>query len=256
MLDLRKQSGIPIKLKDNGELYFYNNFAPTEPDIRTFKELKKFIDDGKKFTDIKDSEPCYFMYRGVFESNNLRYDITILPSKKIGSEFNKTVGHYHPNKPKTKVTYPEIYEVISGRALYLLQKNNLKDAILVEALEGEKVVIPPGYGHVTINPDERPLVMANLLDASFESGYDFYKIHKGGISYIIEDKDSLKVVPNPSYPKKVIPRMARPRDLMLFEIDASRLLFQFQENPEKFSWLNNPEEYLVQLVPQSFFYFK
>ena len=40
----------------------------------------------------------------------------------LGSEYVKTVGHYHPPVPGTDVSYPEIYQVLDGSATYLLQK--------------------------------------------------------------------------------------------------------------------------------------
>ncbi|MGQ9718463.1 MAG: glucose-6-phosphate isomerase family protein [Nitrososphaerales archaeon] len=36
----------------------------------------------------------------------MRYDITVLESGKIGQEFVKMIGHYHPFKPGTKVNTP------------------------------------------------------------------------------------------------------------------------------------------------------
>jgi oxalate decarboxylase/phosphoglucose isomerase-like protein (cupin superfamily) len=58
--------------------------------------------------------------------------------------------------PKLRYTYRELYEVLKGDAHYLLQraqnKERVDEAILVKATRGDKVLIPPNYGHVTINP--------------------------------------------------------------------------------------------------------
>jgi len=41
--------------------------------------------------------------------------------------------------------------------------------------DGDTVFIPPGYGHVTINPsDHRTLVMANVVSNAFLSEYRLY----------------------------------------------------------------------------------
>jgi len=41
--------------------------------------------------------------------------------------------------------------------------------------DGERIFIPPGYGHVTINPsDHRTLVMANVVSNAFLSEYRHY----------------------------------------------------------------------------------
>jgi oxalate decarboxylase/phosphoglucose isomerase-like protein (cupin superfamily) len=88
----------------------------------------------------------------------------------MGLEFVKTYGHYHPRvNPKLRYTYPEIYEVLDGDAHYLLQRalndESVDDVTLVKATRGDKVIVPPNYGHVTINPSERTLKMANWVPA-------------------------------------------------------------------------------------------
>ncbi|WP_437344448.1 glucose-6-phosphate isomerase family protein [Methanoculleus frigidifontis] len=59
------------------------------------------------------------------------------------------------------IGYPELYQVLAGEAHYLLQRKDLSDGVVVTAKVGEFVLIPPGYGHVTINPGQEDLVMAN-----------------------------------------------------------------------------------------------
>ena len=103
----------------------------------------------------------------------------------MGLEFVKTYGHYHPRvNPKLRYTYPEVYEVLDGEAHYLLQRakdeESVDDVLLVKATRGDKVIVPPNYGHVTINPLERTLKMANWVCRSFDSVYERYaKLHGG-----------------------------------------------------------------------------
>ncbi len=58
--------------------------------------------------------------------------------------------------PEASLHYPELYEVLKGDANYLLQRaqneERVDEVILVKATRGDKVIIPPNYGHVTINP--------------------------------------------------------------------------------------------------------
>ena len=98
------------------------------------------------------------MYRDLAQSESdrswlrrlrLRYDITVIPPAVICGEFVKTKGHYHPEN-QAGYGYPEIYGIIEGSAEYLLQENRLRDAVMVKAGKGSTVLIPPGYGHVTI----------------------------------------------------------------------------------------------------------
>src|SRR5208283_4184895 len=97
--------------------------------------------------------------------------ITVIPSFDLCGEYVKTKGHYHPADP-AGTGYPELYDVTEGRALFLIQSRTLDDVILISAETGARVVIPPGYGHITINPSpDATLVLANLVSTAFESEY-------------------------------------------------------------------------------------
>lgn len=151
------------------------------------------------------SGPIYAMFRDLARSpadrwwlkeNGLRYDITVMPPRIICGEFVKTKGHYHPVNP-AGTGYPEIYEVLAGRAHYLLQREDMSDVVLVAAKAGDVVVVPPGYGHVTINPSaDQTLHMANIVSGRFASDYQKYVDGKGAAYYEMADGT---LVRNPSY---------------------------------------------------------
>jgi glucose-6-phosphate isomerase len=102
----------------------------------------------------------------------------------LGCEFIKTAGHYHPLAPGTMMTYPEIYEILEGEAVYLLQNLDSSDVVTVTAIAGDKVIVPPNYGHVTINCSNKILKMANFVARSFQSIYDHYR-NNGGAAYFL-----------------------------------------------------------------------
>ena len=87
----------------------------------------------------------------------------------IGLSSSETLSrNYHPENP-SGTGYPELYEVIEGVAHVLLRKKTLEHIVLVKAAKGDIVIIPPGYGHVTINPSqEETLIMANLVSTACE----------------------------------------------------------------------------------------
>jgi glucose-6-phosphate isomerase len=157
--------------------------------------MKPFLLDG----DAHFQKPtAYYMYRNVgltedvalLNCNHLRYDLTVLESGRIGREFVKTIGHYHPLKPGTNMQYPEIYEVIHGVAVLVIQKANnvehkVSDACLAKITAPAKVVIPSGYGHVTVNIGSKPLVLANLVSDQFSSLYEPYRKMRGASYYIV-----------------------------------------------------------------------
>jgi glucose-6-phosphate isomerase len=166
-----------------------------EPDVRRLFDMKDVIFDQSWLAGAEDFE-LYYMYRDLFLSRadkekllqqDLRYDITIIPPNMLGREYIKTAGHYHPPVPGGAVTYPELYEVIEGEALYLLQNLDLSDVLVVYASAGDKVLVPPGYGHITINRSNKTLKMANFVARDFSSLYDPFKEKAGGAYFFTRD---------------------------------------------------------------------
>ncbi len=143
------------------------------PDVRRLYDLKEVLYDQSWAKKVDDFD-AYYMYRGIDYKEGLRYDITIIPFRMFGEEFPKTKGHYHPGD------YGEIYIVLEGVAIYLLQKKDLSDVYKVEAKQGDVVIIPPHYGHITINPGEEDLKMANWVSEGFSSEYGPILEKRGG----------------------------------------------------------------------------
>src|SRR5690606_7051923 len=106
MIDLEPVSGLPIALTEENKLRFRQPLPPVEPAVRTYQEMKPLFLDQQAPPPFED---LYYMYRNVhfkehehiLESQGVGYDITVIPPGKIGSEFNKTAGHYHAVKPGT-----------------------------------------------------------------------------------------------------------------------------------------------------------
>lgn len=158
-----------------------------EPDVRNIDDMRSVL----KEPDCRCTSPLYFMYRNLARSEKdrqwltvkrLRYDITLIPPRTICGELVKTKGHYHPEN-SAGAGYPELYEVLEGYAHYLLQKEDLTDIVLVDARKGDLVLIPPGYGHVTINPGNEDLLMANIVSDEFSSIYRPYEEMQGAAYY-------------------------------------------------------------------------
>jgi len=177
------------------------------PDIRYIEDMKEVLYD-RDWLEKTDNFEAYYMYRGIKKKAGLRYDITEMPFKMFGREFPKTKGHYHPND------YGEVYQVLKGRAIYLLQDRELEDVVTIETGPGEVVIIPPGYGHVTINPGPKTLKMANWVSPEFDSLYEPI-LEKKGAAYFHTTDGWIK---NPNYDKlpkirKEEPEKGLPEDL-------------------------------------------
>ena len=150
------------------------------PDIRYLYDMKEVLYDREWLKKSENFE-VYYMYRELERKGNLRYDITVIPPKMLGTEFTKTKGHYHPDG------FGELYIVLSGKAFYLIQKisekDEVEDVFAVEAGKGECVVVPPQYGHITINHGEETLKMANWV-CDFDSSYSLMEKRGGGAYYL------------------------------------------------------------------------
>ncbi|OIO22099.1 hypothetical protein AUJ17_00060 [Candidatus Micrarchaeota archaeon CG1_02_47_40] len=168
--------------------------------VRTLGEMRDVLADKCFAKKAEMKRNMYYMYRGVAQEGSLRYDITAIPPGKLGYEFAKTSGHYHP-VAKGDLSFCEVYGVLSGNAHYLLQKKEkgeIKEVALVKAKAGEVVIVPPNFGHVTINPCGKLLVMANIVEKNFESDYSEYKKMKGAAYF---EKTDGKLVENEKYVK-------------------------------------------------------
>jgi len=156
------------------------------PSVRHLNDMREVLCD-KDFAKNSPDMELYYMYRGIEKKGGVRYDITVIPAKMLGSEFVKTVGHYHPGK------YGEVYIVLEGEAIYLMQKrstedeNAIEDCYAVKAKKGDVIIIPSFYGHSTINPSKtQELKMANWASDNFKSDYSLYKKLQGACYYYTE----------------------------------------------------------------------
>jgi glucose-6-phosphate isomerase len=217
-----------------------------EPSVRTAEDLLGVLaDPGCPCTG-----PVYYMYRDVARSvkdrswlneQQLRFDITVIPPREICGEFIKTKGHYHPDNP-SGTGYPEIYEVLAGEAHYLIQNQDCSDAVIITACAGEIVVVPPGYGHVTINPARTTVLqMANIVSSQFSGDYQRYEAQRGAAYYEMVKEG---IVQNPSYLEHPHLRFAKAQRLMGVRNTITDPLYDLIEKRDPvLEFLNYPEKY-------------
>ncbi len=220
-----------------------------EPAIRMLYDMKEVIWDREWLRDA-DNRPLYYMYRDLYQERHrsaidaadVRYDITVMPPGQLGKEHVKTKGHYHP-QVSPGLSYPEIYEVIKGEAHYLMQKKedgDVTDVIMVEAEAGDKVIIPPNYGHITINPSDTELRMANWVSDSFESRYEDITAKRGGAYYETTDGG---FVENDHYDRVPELRRRQPVQVPDLGITNDKSMYKMIEEPGQLRFLNNPEKF-------------
>ena len=220
-----------------------------DPEIRMLSDLKEVLME-RTILQEGDRE-LYYMYRDlamsqkdreILSEHRLRYDITVMPPNTLGREYVKTLGHYHPPVPETDLSYPEVYEVLKGEPHYLLQKQegvNVTDVVLIRACTGDKVIIPPNYGHVTINASNKELKMANWVSTDFSSLYEPY-IERCGAAYYMT-KNGLFV--NPHYGNVPEVREIQPKSLGDIGLEGGKEMYGLVHTIEQLDFLNRPQDF-------------
>jgi glucose-6-phosphate isomerase, archaeal len=218
-----------------------------KPSVRDANELREVLADRS----CTASGPVYYMYRNISRSDadrnwlraqDIRYDITVIPPREICGEFIKTKGHYHPDNP-SGVGYPEVYEVLAGIAHFLIQNHDFSDIVMIAASAGEIVIIPPGYGHVTINPSKNSaLQMANIVSTRFESDYRGYELLHGAAYFEMVEEGFVK---NPAYTASSPIRFATVLQKAACSGTITAPLYDLiEQQTPSLEFLNYPEKYL------------
>lgn len=233
------------------------NLEKIKPKVRFLAEMNIVLYDREWVKTASDLK-LYYMYRDLAENEedkkksikeNLRYDITILPPTMLGVEYNKTAGHSHPVVPETSLTYPEIYEVLSGKAIFLLQNahaGEISNVYTISAEENDKIVIPPNYEHLMINASNKELKTANWVCRAFASNiYETIKEKHGFCYYALKNKmGETDWVKNENYTgipslKSLEPNLG----LEKFGITKEEKLYDLIKTPEKLGFLKTPQNY-------------
>ena len=211
---------------------------------------RKLSEIRKVLLDPSTSGPrwTYLMIRNLpfLSRENIRCDLTILHSCRLGQEFNKTFGHIH--RPEE----PETYKVIFGKAVFLIQKMTpchfgassagekrpyppesdslqskesdsfpsgagepqsyrgrsaehqsdkaIEEIKLIPVSAGEKITIPPGWHHETINLSRTPLILLNWIKKGTGNDYTLIEKKKGFGYYVVAGDDGeYELVKNENY---------------------------------------------------------
>lgn len=199
-------TGLPVRLGDRGRLHFTQGLPAVEPSLRPWEELRPVLKDpgscpeGTAYLMYRDI--CWPEHRASLEKRRLRYDLTVIPAARAGREPVRTHGHYHATVPGSGFTYPELYQVVHGQAWFLLQKPGpagAVEAVILRGRPGQYVLVPPGYGHVTINVGESTLVIANWVERNFASSFSEMRGRGGAAYHVLDGPGGPEPVPNPAY---------------------------------------------------------
>lgn len=158
------------------------------PDVRQLDEVRMVLAD-QDFAKTAENVELYQIYRKLEVKDGLRYDVTVIPPHMFGNEFVKTKGHIHAG------FYGEVYMVLEGEGIYFAQlgdENEIKDVFAVHGKKGDVIVIPAGYGHVTINPGPNQLKTANWIAENDKGDFSLFERNQGACYYYISPGNWIK----------------------------------------------------------------
>ena len=219
-------------------------------DIRMLHDMDEVIYD-KTWLGSADNFELYYMYRDMcktkaesdqIKEHNLRYDITVIPPNMLGHEYIKTAGHYHPEVPGANMSYTEVYQVLEGEATYLLQKTDdgkVTDVVIIKAQAGDNVIVPPDYGHITVNASDKILKMANWVCGEFASVYEPIKELAGGAYYLLESG----IIKNPKYDDVPKIRYLQPTNYPEFGFVKGEDMYDLVNDIDKLKFLTSPQDF-------------
>ena len=139
----------------------------------------------KKFAKKSPDLELYYVYRDIKKENGLRYDITVIPAQMLGQEFVRTKGNHNSGG------FDELYTVLEGKAIFLMQKHQgpvVEDVVAVKVQKSEFVIVPAEHTVIIINPTNKKLKTANWVSEKNKNIYE--ELEKmGGMCYFAVDKE-------------------------------------------------------------------
>ena len=265
MIEL-KNSGLPLYLDEENHvmalsaLLTYGGFGR-----KPAAKMQGLLADERE---LPLEENIYDVYRKIafpedeelLKKNDFCYDITIIMPGQINEECKKTSGHYHGWNPEHTNTYGEVYEVIKGTALYILQRSDnfdaenpedvkVDDLILATVHEGETIIVPPNYGHCSVNIGEGPLVFSNLAYVPCTVNYGPVKHFHGMSCYVFKENGEIRIKLNDRYHHIPEMKFATVKENPALGIKFGLPVYEsYKKNPEAFRFLGYPDNYVDEIM--------
>lgn len=258
---LLENSGLPVYLdKTNNLLAFEAPLLYAKFGRKVIREMTELLRDPDG---IDMTAPQYDVYRNIhfaedaelLKRNTYCYDITAIMSGQVNGECRKTSGHYHAFNQTRTNSHAEVYEVLKGSAIFILQKAKnfeddpdkleIEDLVIARVEEGQTIIIPPNYGHCSINAGEGPMFFSNLAYAGSYNHYNPVTHYKGMGYYVLRENGVLRFEKNERYGSNLpAPKFAVVTENPRFGIEFGKpVYYSYKENPEAFHFLGNPDGY-------------
>ncbi|MBB1198848.1 glucose-6-phosphate isomerase [Enterobacteriaceae bacterium 89] len=219
------------------------------PEIRRLDQIRSSLRDPK----CDGPEEVYAIVMDVarlqdlaeLKKRMLLFGVVTYAAGRLGDEPIRSQGHVHRISQHSGWSPPELYEIWQGEAIIYMQEFVADDpgrCFAVVAGPGDKVLVPPGWGHATIsaNPDE-PLTFGAWCDREYGFEYEAVRAHKGLAWYPLLQDDQIVWQHNSHYAPGRL-QVITPRQYREFGITDEPVYQQFIDDPARFQFISRPDK--------------
>ena len=246
MIDLLQLAGFPVQLDPGSLTLAFGPGISTAPQtVRRLDEVRPLLRDPL----ASGPDHLYTIYMDVrvpgrteaLRALGLGYGAVVYNHGSLGAEALRSQGHVHATPAATGVAYSEIYEFWHGRGLVYMQDSAtafVSDVIVVEAGPGDKVVIPPGWAHATVNLGDSPMAFGAIYALDAQLLYKPLRKLQGTAHYVLADGT---LEPNPRYRTVPEARRSKPHEIPAHGIGHGRSALS--GDPRLLELVSRPERY-------------
>jgi glucose-6-phosphate isomerase, archaeal len=248
MQDLTERAGLAVVI--NGDRLKFNEPVTTP---RLSVRTRSNLDPVWHEPPLGSADPeLYSVYWGAvpvgdeaaFRSQDLDHTYVLIRPGIWEGEYYKTQGHYHPPMGENRLGHPELYHVLAGEGLFVLQRAappewQVDDVVVVDVGPGSIVIVPPNYGHLTANYGAEPIVFEAFLANGLQPVTPSYQARRGGAAYCLQNPEGPRVEPNQRYGQ--LPKIQRTAAWKWPLATAGAFYSAVSRHLEQFNWLREPD---------------
>jgi glucose-6-phosphate isomerase len=195
MIDLSNVAGFGVYLEPKTlTLALSPEVHSAPPVVRRLDEVRSLLRDPR----ATGPEHLYTIYMDIrvpavaeaLRGHGLGYGAVVYNHGAVGREALRSQGHVHSAPVATGLAYSELYEFWYGRGLVYMQDGagaDVEDVIVVEAGPGDKVAIPPGWAHATVNVGDGPMAFGAVYALDAQLLYEPLRRLQGTAHYVLAD---------------------------------------------------------------------
>jgi glucose-6-phosphate isomerase len=223
-------------------------FGPS-PELRRLDSIRPSLRDAS----CSGPDPVYAIamdvglerHRTVLLQRNLLFGVVIFAAGRLGDEPVRSQGHVHKVSSHSGWSPPELYEIWTGHALIYLQESaadNPGRCFAIDAWPGDRVVVPPGWAHATVNANPKhPMAFGAWCDREYGFVYEEVRKRNGLAWYpLVTSEGTIEWYHNSRYELSML-HIDKPRQYAELGLAESFPIYKLIENnPDSIQWISKP----------------